>query len=1183
MALTFVLGASGSGKTDYLYNLVLSEAKKNPQSNYYVIVPEQFTLRTQQDLTTRSESGGILNVDVLSFMRLAHKVFLKLGKTGALALNDAGKSMIIKRVLSEHGKELKVYATSAGRAGFVEEAKSLVSELLQYGIGEGELLEMMDKAEGDTLLCSKLQDALVLYKGFMDTLSEGYTTGEEIFDLLADCLLNTDILSDATVVLDGFTGFTPSQYSLLKRIFAGSKDCYVALTVPAEDYLSAPAGHDLFYLTKKSLLKVEALAKEAGVSVNEPVLCEDIKRYGKESKLSHLERNIFRLKRKVMKAGCGGDCIQIKGLPSVNDECLFAVTKTFRLLKEKGYRYKDIAIVCSDLFSYAPVLVKEFEKVGIPAFADIKKSMSDNVLSTYIRALLTIAERGLSLENAMIYIKNPLTSYTEDEACMVENYCIARGISLPFAFERKWERKTKEAATDEEVALLEGIRQRLVAETAAFSDIFKSSENTGEVTDKIKEYLKAVQIEEKTEELAEEFKMQGDFLRAKEYKQICKVLEDVLDQLKGIMGHRKFSVKEYRELVETGLREAKVGLIPQGSEQIVIGDLERTRLNDIKALIMLGINDGKVPANSGGGGILTDAERRKLAEKDVELAPDAVTSAAYSNFYIYQSLSKPREELIITYSSISDDGKAVKPAYLIKRIKGLFEDELEVTSAGEDKEDKIYGILKNDYGESSFIAALRDFAVDIKNENDPDKSGEEAEKAALKGQTFSALLKKYADTLTKEELENVVRLSLGIPKEEKIPEESARLIFDLPAKSSVTRLQLFAECPFKHFLKSGLKIEEREEFKVGTNDIGNVYHGVLEGIAKELREKNETFKDLTDERIKGYVKDFVAKEIDNYSADIFKETERTPFMTGEIEKTLEISLKSIRDQLKDSLFEPGFFEKDFYLKGKNINLVGIVDRIDKYEDEDNLILNFVDYKSGAKKFDLSSFYYGNSIQLPVYMTAQVEEMSSVTKKEVIPGGMYYYHVYNPTADKEKTKGETEEELIKASEEVRIKQMKLNGPTNSDPRVIKALKPEFYDENGELAPSVKSDMVNVSSSSVNKDTGEISLKGKVISEEGFKLIKAHTDYLLEEEGKEIAGGAAEIKPQRFKKRTACDFCDYRNVCGFDRKCGYSYKELKPMTDDEVFEEIKKETGNKETGNKETGNKSVNSGEEGEKNE
>ena len=1116
MALQFILGASGTGKTTYLYETVTRLAAEHPETTYYFIVPEQFTLATQKALVQQNPAGGIFNIDVLSLARLAHKVFEELGREQRKVLKDIGKSMVVKRVLSECRESLSLFGANAGQTGFVEEAKSLLSELFQYGIGEAELLEMLEDNTENELLFKKLSDVLVLVRKFKELLGEQYMTSEGIYDALADCIDDSRFLKNCVIVLEGFTGFTPSQYALLKKLLQLANTVYLSVTITKTAAFAPKKEHDLFSMSKNTVDRLMMLAEEVHCDVLPPIVAgEQDLRHCPDSALHHLWGNVFRYPVRAYQNIVEQELTVFAGTDA-GSECRYAVTKILQLIQQKNYRYKDIAVIVSDINQYGERMEQELTAAGIPCFLDYKKNMSENTFAEYLKAVLRLAEAGLHTEGVLSYVKNSLSGWEKEQVFDLENYCLALGIK-GYQFEKEWKRKY---ATHTEISLesLNSSRQRLLQEIKPLITAFQDKNSTVEdFTRALFYFLEEHGLEKRLKAKEEEFLAKGDRLRAREYAQVYRVVLELFDQLVELLGQEKITPKEYRELVETGLREAKVGLIPTGSEQVVIGDMERTRLKEIKALFFLGVNDGKVPASGNNQGILSDKDRKELSGEKFELAPDPVIRVNNGQFYLYMNLTKPAEKLYLTYAAVGEDGKTIRTSYLIGKIKALFP-KLEIRT---DYDSTAEALVQNDKGRLAFLNSLRAFAA-----------GEAEE-------IFGELFRWHADVLLKVELDRLIRQAVMLAEKEQLSAETAQKLYGNTIVGSVTRMEQYARCAFAHFLKYGLGLEERQEYRLQAPDIGNLYHDGLKRFGNELLSMGRKWQEISAEERTALAERCAKEAVEAYATDIFVSSAKNRYLTRQMERVLKKTLDILTAQLSGSDFSPEAFEQSFFHTDRNLSLHGIIDRVDSCETEEGKLIKIVDYKSGTRDFSMEELYYGLSMQLAVYMTAVLREKEN---KNATPAAMFFYHVDDPIVDK----SDNPELAV-------LKKQRVKGLVNSKMDIVRKLDNAFCDAAGGLAAAVKSVKIPVET---DKE-GQYKKSSKVADDAMFTAISDYVYAKLKAESEEILSGAAEIAPYKCKKKTGCDYCSYASVCGFDKKSGSTYRMLKPMSDDEVFEKLRKE--------------------------
>lgn len=1157
MSLQFVLGGSGSGKSHYLYQHIINESLHNIDTMYLVIVPEQFTLQTQKDLVCMHPNKGIMNIDVLSFMRLAYRVFEEFGGMSRVVLEDTGKSMIVKKVVMEKQSQLMVYGANVRKQGFIDEMKSILSELFQYSIGMDELTKMYEVSEGKPMLKNKITDIMTIYQGFRDFLEDRYITSEEILDVLCDVVDNSSILKNIVICFDGFTGFTPSQNKLFSHLLRKAKKIYVTVTMDEREIKRKQEEHQLFYLSSQTIEKLSKIASEAKIDIEEAIVMEHCDsqnafttlenamdtslgnrrksakrfvpyRFLQSEALGALEHNIFRYPYQTYE-GEQKD-IRIIAAKDAKNEVIYTVLTIKKLLQEEGYRYKDIAVVTGDIASYGEIIKREFEAAAIPCFIDDKRDILTNPMVEFIRSSIEVAEQNFNYESVFRFLKCGLTRWNKEDIDILENYVIALGIRGKSKWEKEW---TKTYRTQYEVPLerINSLRKQFFEEVEAFTSIYKEKNKT------VKEYITAIyellvnyEIQEQIENIAGDFKAinSGVFqMKAKEYEQIYRIVMEIFDRIVELLGNDVLSLKEFKDILETGLKEAKVGLIPPGIDQIVVGDIERTRLKDIKALFFLGVNDGIVPKANPGGGILSDAERQLFADCDIELSKTKRQEAYTTEFYLYLNLTKPQNRLYLSFAKVGSDGKALRTSYLIGKIKKLFPAlKIEEYDEVAFRERSVSEALSTDQGLSYLIQGLRDFDEARGNE------------------LFETLLKVYMSgeipfPISKE----LIFEGLFYCNTEKgLAKKVAKKLYGEILLGSVTRMERFASCAFAHFMQYGMLLEERQEFRVAVPDIGNIFHDALDLFSKKLQESEYSWKNIPEEERIRLGKECVLIATNDYGNGILTNTKRNEYIINRVERILHRTLKTLIDQLKAGLFEPTAFEHGFSYADRFLNLRGRIDRIDIYEEAETTYIRVIDYKSGSTAFDLQSLYYGLQMQLSVYLSASLQMMKEKNpNKKIIPAGVFYYNLDDPIVEKS---DHVEEDINK--------KLTMNGLASNVEGIISLMDQGFYKEEGGLAPSVKSRVIPVETSK----SGELTKRSSVASLEQFDLLLNYVDRLMHTFSKEIMEGQTNAHPYQIKKKSACDYCNFSSVCGFDcRVDGFEYKRLKEKSTEEIWSELK----------------------------
>lgn len=1158
MSLQFIIGSSGSGKSSTIYQDIIRMAAADQgknNRNYLILVPEQFTLQTQKELIRIHPNHGIMNIDVLSFLRLAYRVFETLGSDGRLILEDMGKSIIVKKVLLNKKKELSVYAANIRKAGFVDEMKSLLSEFYQYSISPAALTQAESKTNGRPALKNKLADVVNVYEGFRDFLKERYITAEEILDVLGDVLDESELVRDSVVCLDGFTGFTPSQYKLLSALLRNASKVFMTITMDARAFGRKQKEHQLFYLSFKTMEKLTGLAKEQQVLTDEPVLLakQGIPwRFKNSVPLAFLERNLFRYPTDEYRLE--QDDIRIRSLRDRSSEVVFTAAEIAGLVREEGYRYREIAIVCGDIEGYGRLIRREFEKAGIPCFVDDKKNILLNPFVEFLRAGIEIAARDFSYESVFRFLRCGLADWAAEDVDLLEEYVLALGIRGYGMWRKEWTRtfKTKRAVL---LDTLNALRERFLSEILPLYEILSDSKKTVlDYTTALYEFVSAHGIEGKLAGMAEAYQEGGELLLAKEYDQIYRIVMELFDRVAELLGADVLPLKEYGEIMETGFQDGEVGLIPPGVDQVVAGDIERTRLNDIKVLFFLGVNDGVVPKKDDGGGIFSDMERELLIGQGMELAPTRRQNAYTEQFYLYLCLTKPQKRLYITYARLSEEGKSLRASYLIGKVLAIFPKLV----IGQDEKTDLAGLLGCDGGLASLREGLRKYAFKCRSAlRQESLSSEESQTENTlpperENDLFFELYTCFYQS-GKEGREMLYQLVDGafyMGRDEGITKRAASLLYGRMLAGSVTRLEQYAACAFSHFLSYGLGLEERVEFKLTMPDIGTLFHNALELFSARLKESGYNWHTLPKELRDEWGRQSVIRAAEDYGNGILSSTKRSEYMISRVERILKRALEVLTDQLKSGDFEPEAYEMAFTCADRYLRLNGRIDRLDVYEEGDRMYLKVIDYKSGNTSFDMALLYYGLQLQLGVYLNAVTRlagenetggDQGRGEEREIIPAGVFYFHLDDPLVEK----SDHAEEDIK-------KVLRMDGMANKDPEVLGLLDRNFKSQDGGLASSVKSQVIPVETDK----NGMIAKRSSVADTEEFYEIMEYVNQKMSEFSEQILKGKTDVNPYRMGLKNACEYCPYESVCGFDCRMPWDdYRNLKKLSKDDVWLRMK----------------------------
>lgn len=1145
MALQLILGSSGSGKSYQLYQKIIDQSMKHPERNYLVLVPEQFSMETQKDLVRLHPNKGIMNIDVLSFGRLAYRVFEELGIRQKPVLDDTGKNLVLRKIMGKYQKQLSLYGSRLNTPGFISEIKSILSELYQYGITEEELERMFALSENKPMLRAKLSDLRVIRQGFEEYLQDNYVTKEELLDVLCRVVERSELIRNSVICLDGFTGFTPVQYRLLGLLMKCAQGVYVTVTLPyAENPHKIYGEQELFYLSKTTIAKLGALADELGVEQLVPIRIKgEPYRFCSAPALAALEENLFRYPYRAY--GQKQQEIVLSEAQNPGREAEMAARKIWNLVQKKGYRYRDIAIICADMEQYGDILKEAFDRQDIPCFIDKKNNIMGNPFVEFVRSALMILKEDYSYESVFRYLRTGLTGMDEADIDVLENYCLALGIRYRTGWEKLWTRSTREVMP-EKLDYINSLRCKVWEDIEPLRLVWKDREaNVLEKMTALHEFIRTHDIQEKLTGYETEFAQEGKQGLSKEYRQTYGLVMELFDKIVTLLGNEFIDTEELSDILDSGFEEIKVGIIPPSIDQVLVGDMERTRLKDIRALFFLGVNDGLIPRSGIKGGILSQAEREFLKENEITLSPTVRENAYIQKFYLYLNLTKPSEYLHLSFSRTSADGKALRASYLIGVLKKLF---LNLSVETDEKEQPM------DYLTTP-QASLEYFLEGLRNPETVASEWKELYSWYLRQEKYSQRVTSY------------VKAAFAAEVESHIGEVAAGRLYGPQPIQSVTRLEQYSACAFAHFLSYGLRLKQREEYELLSMDLGNMFHSAMERYSKKLDAEGLEFAEVSEQKRKALVEECIAEISTDYGNSILASSARNEYFINRLIRITDRTVWALQRQLKKGSFKPVSYEISFSkldgLKaltipmenGDDIHLQGRIDRMDLYEDEKHVYVKIIDYKSGSTTFDLPSVYYGLQLQLLVYLDAAMETQKRKNPdKLVVPAGIFYYNIKDPIVDiSDLPKGaDVEDELLN--------KLRMNGLVNDSEDIIRLMDSSF---------EKKSQVLPIS---YNKD-GSLSKQSFAVSGTQFAEAVSYARDSIGRIGKEMLAGNIAAQPYEKGNRTACDFCDYKSVCEFDEtQPGYHYRRWKDFDKDEFLRRIREEGehGNTVDGGAEEGN-------------
>ena len=1127
MKLQLVLGNSGSGKTEYMYQKIVEEAANHPKKNYLVIVPEQFTMQTQRKLVDLSLNGAIMNIDVLSFKRLAYRVFDELGIRDMNILEETGKNLVLRKIAQEKEDKLTVLRPNMSRMGYISEVKSLLSELVQYNISAEQLRNYAKSEKPSPVLAAKLNDVVTMYEGFEAFMKERYITAEELLHVLRNVAEQSEILKDSVLVFDEFTGFTPIQNQLLYRLFTIVEKVWVSLTIDEEeDFYHSKGMQELFDMSKKTIQSLYRMAEELQVEKLETIVLHhpEEKRYKNAKALAFMEKNLFRLKSSKMEGLTDKEekQIQIAAFKSPKDELINVARQINQLVQEEEYRYRDIAVVTGALDVYANYVDTVFGKYQIPYFIDKTKQIVFHPFIEWIRSVLEIVRTDFSYEAVFRFVRCGFCDLEEKKLDELENYLLATGLRGLSVWRKRWLRLPK-GMEAEKLEELNQAREYLVDLLLPAVEAFKGKETT------VQRQILAIyelgckmNMEELLWKKEQQCMDENQQVKAKEYGQIYRIVMELFEKYVNLLGEEHLTIQEFEEILDAGLDAAEVATIPPELDCVTIGDIERTRLSQIKVLFFVGVNDGVIPKSANQGGIISQYERELLKEMDIELAPGAREQTFIQRFYLYLNMTKPSDALYLSYAKVDADGKAIRPSYLINMIRRMFP-----------------GIQIQEYEEMrklldvSTMDAAKEYLV----------HGE-------RNETWYELAKWFWEN-DKEVVNQLLDAAYVQYADEPISRVVAQAVYGTHVEGSVTRLEQFARCAYSHFLTYGLLLRERQISGFANVDIGNIYHDALSRYSFKLEKSSKNWFTVDEEERSSLASMAFSEAVEAYPDLSVYATAENKHVVERMGHIFDQTVWALTKQVRKGTFVPSAFELTFEKGGEHqnglhftfehkeqIDLTGRIDRMDTCVDDGRIYVKVIDYKSGNTKFDLLKLYQGVQLQLVVYMNAAMNlNKEKHPNRSVLPGGLLYYHIDDPVIEAE---GNLSEEEVK---QLIFEQLRPDGLVNEEEAIYRSMDQEF---------EKKSDVIPVT---LKKD-GTLSSTSHVASTEEFDILSEYAKNQIQMLGQKMYDGKVSIEPLMIAGMDSCTYCSYASICRINSRLpGISKRTCTNGSKEDILEQMK----------------------------
>lgn len=1115
MKLQFILGGAGAGKTGYILDDIVCVAEKQQNDKIIYIVPEQFSLQSEKNLISRLKrndgqvAGAALKVQVLSFRRLAYHVFSEIG--GGEYFDDVGKTMLLRKLIYERRKELRFFTRAVDKQGFMKQLAAMVGEFYQYGVTTEKLIDW-SKNTPRASLRDKLSDLALIYTDYTDYVQSRYIPTDAMLDSLAARMDRSALVRGAAVWISGFHGFTPQEYGVLSGLIKNSAQVTVALTLrlegtatdehrgrPSVSFASqrtVPCVHlpltisDPFFETKRTYNKLMKIADACGAQITDSVFL-DGSGIHTAKELTFFEQNFFaRVPKRYPEVPEYISIYRADDRYSEIQEAASIITELVR----GGYSYGDIAVLTGDVNAYGHDIRNIFDLYEIPVFIDVKAQLPTHPLVEMILAMLDIFARGWSYESVFRFLKTGMTELVHDDIDILENYVLAYGIKGS-----RWAQERWEYGFDNETYNADDIHRLKTYVYDAMEPLKKSGKRTVlEISTAVFHILERLKVTETLDRQTAELALRGEQELVRRNRQIWQKVCEVFHVLVGILGEERISVQEFAKILESGFGATDMGIIPTSQIQVLAGDIERSRLPAVKALFVLGANDGVLPAIGEAPSLLDDSERQQLDPKSENLAPGGRRRAYDQQFLIYQALATPTERLFMSYPIGGIDGRAMRPSSFIAKMKKLYPKLAE---------------RRADYpGRVTLAKPMFSQMGDLLRETQENRLS-----VFPLPQVYGwfAQSEEYAHKL--ETIQNILFEEIG---NEYLNAVSAEQLYGCDFSLNVSKLERYVECPFAYFIRHNLGALERRIYEAHALELGNLYHDTLALFTDKQAGRN--WRELNEDEIDRVVDECIAEIAPKLGSEVLFSTARYRYVQKQAARVLKRSIWALAEHIKRGAFE--IFEEELgfgvgepvrevvltLANGRRLMLHGRIDRVDIMDFDGKRYVKIIDYKSGNNQFDLKEVYFGTQLQLLLYMDAFIR---SGAEAKTLPGGVFYFNLNDPTVDyDEKTLEQLDAEILH--------RFKMSGLVLADTDIIQALDSEAG-RSSKIIPAAITAKGEAGGSSV-------------ATLDEFNDLRTQVVKKIKQLGDQMSEGNINIFPYKKGMTTGCTYCRYGAVCRFQNE-------------------------------------------------
>ncbi|MBR4869097.1 MAG: PD-(D/E)XK nuclease family protein [Clostridia bacterium] len=1071
--LHLIYGRAGFGKSHELYRII----EQLPEdANPILLVPEQYSFESERAMLGLPIGR---RAEVVSFSRLCQQVFREYGGGAGIPLGTVEKQLLVSRAIHQVADRLQIYRRQAGHQEFTTHVLSVLSELSYAGVSAERLVQIANELPA-SVLRNKMKELALIASAYEALKADSYQDPDGDLERLQQVLAGKDYWCNKTVLIDSFKGFTVPQMELVKQMAASAKDVYLTVCADSSDQRYAM---DVFANTKELAKELRRYVLEGKAELAPSVFLSGNHRAANPS-MKALEQVLADCETDISSSG---EEITLCQCEDRYDEAEFVAGAICRLVREEGYRYRDIAVMARNGEEYYDLLADLFARYGIPCFIDRRRSIAYQPLTAYLLKGVSLAVKGWDSDEILSFIKTGLAGLSTEEIAALENYVFVWGVKggqWLYPFEKHPDGMTDQTPDATVLVELNQLRKKTVNPLDRLAVALNDCHTVKDFATVVYEFLERQEVYNQLQGVSARLTEAGDVFEAEDVLRCFDVVVTMLDSLVASVGDLTVSKEEFLSLLQTAAGSADMGKIPQGIDQVAVGSADRMRPSSPKAVFLLGVNQGVFPATPASGGLLTDRERLILRQNNIPVSDHTLFDAVEERFLFYAAANCASHRAFLTYLT-TDGEKELAPATELELLKKRIS--CVQFRAGE--WEKAYPLSRT-YG------VLPAFDLLAARYHD--------------GSALTQGLYRYFAQYQPERLQVIKQLT-EVP-DCRLQPETARELFGSNITISPSGVEVYHKCAFSYFCQYGLRVTARKPVALDVLSRGTMVHHVLEKMIQLYGSKG--LHQLNEQQLKANVHELLYEYVEQSMGGISDKAGIFRFQLERMELLLVSLISHMAEELKESYFATVACECEIKRNGDipplcvplpnggSLTVRGTVDRIDTYQKDDTTYFRVVDYKTGVKTFQLDDLYHGIGLQMLIYLLA-VEKNGELIGENRVPAGVLYMPARRVSIRTDGDTSNLQKELAKT--------LQMKGLVADDPIIIEAMDPKA---NGIYMPFS------------HKKSG---VSGSLASLSFFGKIGRQIEELLYQMGENLQRGNITCDPLDPVGGDACGYCGYRAVC------------------------------------------------------